>query len=223
MNSQNEAKIRVFIADDQDMIVQGLRYIIDAQTDMMVAATTNTGQAALNALQTSEIDVALLDIRMPERTGIEVSAALKAAGSLCRVVLLTTFDHADYVAEGIRAGAVGFLLKDAPTEQLLEGIRRAAKGEVFFWTANAQDALANLHTAGNVNESPGLTLTEQLTEREQDVLQCMAYGWRNQEIAEHMHVSIGTIKTHVHRIIQKMDVEDRTQAVIRAIRGGLVD
>ncbi|MFB5189998.1 response regulator [Alicyclobacillus fastidiosus] len=221
MNCGQERQIRVFIADDQDMIVQGLRYIVDAQADMTVVGVAQNGAIALEQLQLGVADVALIDIRMPELTGIEVVEQLNSRQVGCKVILLTTFDHAEYVQEGIRAGAVGFLLKDSPTEQLLDGIRRAASGEVFYLTANAQGALATLYTAGESKQP--MTLLEPLTDRERDVLQCMAQGMRNQEIAEQMCLSIGTVKTHVHRILQKMGAEDRTQAVVWAIRGGLVN
>lgn len=212
--------IRVFIADDQDMITQGLRYIIQSQPDMTVVGVANNGREAEHALRQGGIDVALLDIRMPFASGIEIARRCQGTDWQGKIVLLTTFDQPDYILDGIRAGAVGFLLKDAPTEQLLEGIRRAAAGEVFFSSANAQHAFSAVNTfiAGESH-----TLAEPLTTRELEVLQHMANGLRNHDIATRMCVSIGTVKTHVHRILSKMGAEDRTQAVVWAIRSHLVD
>ncbi|MCY0902926.1 MAG: response regulator transcription factor [Firmicutes bacterium] len=230
--------IAVMIVDDQAMIRQGLAYIISSQDDLRVVAEARDGDEAVTKACTCNPDVILMDIRMPGRHGIAATRAILAAGSAARVVLLTTFDDEQNVFDGIRAGAVGYLLKDADAADLLEAIRAAARGEAVYRTPTAARVVARALSASVVEPeashatppreaTPLATYSdgeiESLTEREVEVLQQMAYGKRNTEIATVLCVSEGTVKTHVHRILQKLGVEDRTQAVILAIRLGLVD
>jgi DNA-binding NarL/FixJ family response regulator len=218
-------KIRVVLADDQPIVRQGLRYIIDAQPDMEVVSEAGDGEAAIKTTINTRPDVVLMDIQMPNRTGIEATRSILSALPNVKVVLLTTFDVQEYVIDGIRAGAVGYLLKDTDTKELLDGIRWVHQGEAIYRTAKASKALAKaISNEGGFeyDADKHLNLLEPLTEREVDVLQQMAYGRRNSEIAEILHISLGTVKTHVHRIIQKLGVEERTQAVVFAIRQGIV-
>jgi DNA-binding NarL/FixJ family response regulator len=217
--------IRIVLAEDQSIIRQGLRYIIDAQPDMTVVDEAADGDQALQTAIQAAPDLVLMDIRMPGRNGIEATRAILAALPDTKVVLLTTFDIQEYVFDGIRAGAVGYLLKDAETKVLLEGIRAASQGAVMYRSAASGKALAQAMQAGATNAASGdqvHALLEPLTEREQEVLQQMAFGRRNPEIADILCVSEGTVKTHVHRILQKFGVEDRTQAVVMAIRQHIV-
>ncbi len=217
--------IRIMLAEDQSIVRQGLRYIIQAQLDMTVVGEAADGEEALQLARQTRPDLILMDIRMPVRTGIEATRAILTVLPETKVILLTTFDIQEYVFEGIRAGAVGYLLKDAETHILLEGIRAAAQGGVTFRSRLSREALAQaLHEEHKdpAQQWQARALLEPLTEREHAVLQQMAFGKRNWEIARLFSVSEGTIKTHVHRILQKFGVEDRTQAVVLAIRQQIV-
>lgn len=219
-------KIRIVLADDQSLIRQGLRYILNAQSDMEVIGEADDGKKAIEITLTAAPDVVLMDIQMSNGTGIEATRKILQKMPQIKVILLTTFDVQEYVFEGIRAGAVGYLLKDAETNELLEGIRLAYSGAAIYRTTTASKALAQALTPieemepENIGENT--RFLEPLTEREIDVLQQMAFGRRNSEIAKILYVSEGTVKTHVHRILQKLGVEDRTQAVVFAIRKRLV-
>ena len=217
--------IRILLAEDQAIIRQGLRYILDAQGDMRVAGEAEDGQGAIQAALQVKPDLVLMDIRMPGRDGIEATRAILYALPETKIVLLTTFDIQEYVYDGIRAGAVGYILKDAPTQELLEGIRAAMRGAISYRSAASGQALAQALQDGTEIAAPDEQdpiLLEPLTERELEVLQQMAYGRRNAEIAGLLSVSEGTVKSHVHRILQKFGVEDRTQAVVIALRRHIV-
>jgi len=217
--------IRIVLAEDQAIIRQGLRYIVDAQPDMTVVGEAVDGDAAVRTTIHTTPDLVLMDIRMPKSNGIEATRTILAALPQTKVVLLTTFDIQEYVIDGIRAGAVGYLLKDAETRVLLEGIRAAYQGAVIYRSAASGRAIAQaMHIGKELTplDDQAYALLEPLTGREQEVLQQMAYGRRNPEIASLLCISEGTIKTHVHRILQKFGVEDRTQAVVMAIRYHIV-
>jgi DNA-binding NarL/FixJ family response regulator len=221
-----DTPIRILLAEDQPIIRQGLRYIIDAQPDMTVVGEAADGDEALQMATQTAPDLILMDIRMPNCDGIEATGQIVRALPETKVVLLTTFDIQDYVLDGIRAGAVGYLLKDAQTSVLLDGIRAAQSGAVMYRSAGSSQALAQaMHTTHHVEVSgldEGGALLEPLTDREREVLQQMAFGRRNAEIADLLCVTEGTIKTHVHSILRKFGVEDRTQAVVIALRQGIV-
>ncbi|MHB1627269.1 MAG: response regulator [Bacilli bacterium] len=224
------------LADDQAMIRHGLSYIVSTQEDLRVVGEAGNGDEAVAMAADCRPDVILMDIRMPGRTGIEATRAILKDNPDARIVLLTTFDVDEYVFDGMRAGAVGYLLKDADTHDLLDAIRAAQRGEAIYRTGAASRVLAQA-IAHQASASDGRTssalrspaaaaneaLLEPLTERELDVLQHMAYGKRNSQIAEELFVSEGTVKTHVHNILQKLRADDRTQAVVFAIRNRLVD
>jgi len=217
--------IRIVLAEDQAIIRQGLRYVIDAQSDMRVVGEAADGEQAVQTSLQTVPDVVLMDIRMPKISGIEATRALHEALPDARVILLTTFDIKEYVYDGIRAGAVGYILKDAETQVLLDGIRAAHHGAVIYRSENSGEAVAQamqeVKEIATLNEQKP-ALLEPLTDREQEVLQQMAFGHNNAEIAGILSVSEGTVKTHVHRILQKFGVEDRTQAVVIALRRRLV-
>lgn len=219
-------KIRIVLADDQPIVRQGLKYIIDSQADMEVVGEAADGKTTIEMTKNTNPDVVLMDIQMPNGTGIEATYNILDSMPYIKVVLLTTFDVQDYVFDGIRAGAVGYLLKDTDTKELLDGIRWVNQGQAIYRTAMASKALAKAISEGKNTEQKDTKtsdLPEPLTERETDVLQQMAYGRRNSEIADILHISQGTVKSHVHRIFQKLGVEDRTQAVVFSIRNGLVE
>lgn len=227
MSSGNEQadRIRIVLADDQPIIRQGLRFIIGTQPDMEVVGEAGDGDVAVSEAERLSPDLVLMDIQMPGRSGIEATRAIAASRPATKVMLLTTFDVQEYVADGIRAGAIGYLLKDADTKTLLEGIRSAHRGAAIYQSTTAAKALAEAlrgQQSAHIPSAKEAGPREPLTDKEREVLQLMAYGIRNSEIADKLYISEGTVKTHVHRILAKLDVQDRTQAVVIAIRSGIV-
>ncbi|RNB74103.1 response regulator [Brevibacillus panacihumi] len=223
--ASNPSKIKVILVDDQNMIRQGLGYVIQMQPDMEVIGEASDGVEAVELVSTLAPDVVLMDVQMPKKSGIQATKEIVQMHPEIKVLILTTFDNHNYVVEGIRAGAVGYMLKDADSQEMLDLIRRANQGEALFHTVTAAKALAEvLHSSRNQVESAvdQSFLLDELTERELDVLQQLAYGYRNDQIAQNLYISEGTVKTHVHRILHKMGVEDRTQAVAKALRHRLV-
>ncbi|WDF50447.1 response regulator transcription factor [Paenibacillus sp. KACC 21273] len=219
------SNIRIVLVDDQPIVRQGLQYIINAQSDMECVGEASNGHQALEVTLEQQPDMVLMDIQMPECSGLEATEQILRVLPDMKIVLLTTFDVQDYIKEGIRAGATGFLLKDADTQELLAGIRAVYKGEALYKTPLASKALAEALKKAEpapLSTPAKYELIEPLTDQELIVLQQMAYGKRNSEIALALHISHGTVKTHAHRIFQKLNVEDRTQAVVLAIRQGLV-
>jgi DNA-binding NarL/FixJ family response regulator len=227
-------KLRIVLAEDQPIIRQGIRYILDAQPDMHVVAEASDGQQVLHTVRTTQPDIVLMDIRLPLLNGIEATSALLQTLPNLKVVLLTTYDLQEYVIAGIRAGAVGYLLKDSTTSVLLDGIRAAAHGAIVYHSTSSAASLHTLThtpptTAHDISNTSGTLPSnlisgpqEPLTEREHEILQQMAFGHRNVDIARILSISEGTVKSHVHRIIQKLGVQDRTQAVVLALRQHLV-
>ncbi len=192
---------------------------------MSVVAEAEDGEQAVHVSLLKAPDVVLMDIRMPGKNGIEATREILQERPDTKIILLTTFDVQEYVYEGIRAGAVGYLLKDAETKALLDGIRAASQGAVIYRSTLSGKAIARALESGMEDISPQNQYSaplEPLTEREQEVLQQMALGHRNSEIASLLSVTEGTVKTHVHRILQKFGVDDRTQAVVIAIRQHIV-
>ncbi len=221
------SKIRVLLADDQTMIRQGFAYVIGLQADLELVGEAADGVEAVELAGRLRPDVILMDVQMPRMTGIEAIRAIGQTQPETKMVILTTFDDQDYIYESIRAGAVGFLLKDADVEEMLGAVRAACRGEAVYKSGHA--ALALRRAAADVAQAAGAeaaqeatpSLAEPLTEREREILQEMAYGLRNDQIARKLYIAEGTVKSHVHRILQKLGCEDRTQAVVLALRGGL--
>lgn len=219
-------KIRVVLVDDQKMIRQGLGYVIQMQADMEMIGEASDGEEAVELVRTLCPDVVLMDVQMPNKSGIEATREIILQQPTMKVLILTTFDNHNYVVDGIRAGAVGYMLKDADSQEMLDLIRRAYQGEALFHTVTAAKALAEVLQAQLAvpdSSVAGPVLLDELTDRELDVLQQLANGYRNDQIAQNLFISEGTVKTHVHRILQKMGVEDRTQAVAKAFRHKLVN
>ncbi|MGH0590575.1 response regulator [Bacillus mycoides] len=218
-------KIRIVLADDEQLIREGLTYILNSQSDMVVVGEANNGKEALEVTLQCIPDIMLMDVQMPQGTGIEITRNVIYSLPDTKIILLTTFDIQEYVFDGIRAGAAGYLLKDTETQTLLNGIRSIYSGATLYNTTTASKALAKiLNPIANLETNQSLTpsLMEALTDRETEILQLMAYGKKNKGIATILCISEGTVKTHVHNIIQKLDVEDRTQAVVLGIRINLV-
>ncbi|UIO43281.1 response regulator transcription factor [Brevibacillus brevis] len=234
MENQNKKEtIRVVLVDDQTMIRQGLGYVIKMQKDMEVSGEASNGEEAVKIIGEVLPDVVLMDVQMPNMSGIDATREITRLHPSIKVLILTTFDTYDYIVDGIRAGAVGYMLKDSDSQDMLDLIRRAHQGEALFYTATAAKALAEVLQFQQKNHEPEsdadcdsalppLVMFDQLTDRERDVLEQLSYGKRNDQIAQHLLISGGTVKTHIHRILQKMGVEDRTQAVAKAIRYKIV-
>jgi DNA-binding NarL/FixJ family response regulator len=215
--------IRVLLADDQALVRGGLRKLIDTEDDMTVVAEAADGLQAVDAARASRPDVAVLDIRMPHLDGIEAARRIIAAlGDDVRVLMLTTFGLDDYVFEALRAGASGFMLKDAPPEEVLDAIRVVAAGSALLAPAVTRAVIAEFarrSPAQGADHSPRLA---ELTAREREVLILLTRGRSNAEIAADLVVSEATAKTHVAHVLMKLGVRDRVQAVIFAYETGLV-
>ncbi|HEV8249382.1 MAG TPA: response regulator transcription factor [Gaiellaceae bacterium] len=213
--------IRVLLVDDQELVRAGFRMILDAEPDLEIVAEAGDGLEALEAADRHTIDVALMDIRMPNLDGIEATRRLLERSPETRVLMLTTFDLNEYVYEALRAGASGFLLKDAPPEKLVEAIRIVADGEALLApsiTRRVIEEYVSRPPAGN-----GLpTELDELTSRELEVLRLVARGLSNAEIAGQLFLGETTVKTHVAHILQKLRLRDRVQAVVLAYESGLV-
>ncbi|REE83909.1 LuxR family two component transcriptional regulator [Paenibacillus taihuensis] len=228
--TNNDGKITVLLVDDQKMIRQGFSYVISLQNDMEIAGEAADGHEAVDQALALRPDIILMDIQMPGMTGIEASKAIIKQLPGVKIVILTTFNDPDYIYEVIRSGAVGYLLKDADVEDMLEAIRSAYRGEAVYRTELAAGALSRAVSSAflvppvsnGAKDGADSSLLEPLTEREQEILQEMAYGLRNDRIAQKLFISEGTVKSHVHRILQKFGCEDRTQVVVTALRRGMV-
>ncbi len=210
--------IRVVIADDQALVRAGFRLIVQSQPDMQVAGEAADGQEAIDLVKSERPDVVLMDIRMPRVDGIE---ATRQVASLTRVVILTTFELDEYVFDALGAGASAFLLKAAPPEDLIKAIRVVAAGEALL----APSVTRRLIEEFAKRPEPAPTKSKQLetlTERESEVLREVARGLSNAEIAQRLHVSETTVKTHVAHLLDKLELRDRVQAVILAYEAGLV-
>lgn len=212
--------IRVLVVDDQALVRAGFRMILEAEPDVEVVAEAADGVEALAAVQLHEPDVVLMDVRMPNMDGIAAARQILDDGSSAKVVMLTTFDMDEYVYEALRAGASGFLLKDVPPERLVAGIRAVASGESLLAPSVTRRLIETY-----VRRQPARALPpaiKELTAREREVLELMAHGLSNGEIAEAFVVSETTVKTHVAHILGKLDLRDRVQAVVFAYECGLV-
>jgi DNA-binding NarL/FixJ family response regulator len=216
--------IRVLLVDDQALIRAGFRMILDAEEDIEVVGESANGAQAIDSVKRLKPHVVLMDIRMPEMDGIEATrriVAAEAGEDPVRVLMLTTFDLDEYVYDALRVGASGFLLKDVPSDQLIGGIRLVAAGEALLAPSVTRRLIAEFaRTAPADRESP--IALDELTPRELEVLKLIARGLSNAEIADELVVSNTTVKTHVARILLKLGVRDRVQAVVAAYESGLV-
>jgi DNA-binding NarL/FixJ family response regulator len=213
--------IGVLIVDDQELVRAGFRMILEAQDEIEVVGEASDGAEAVEAARALDPDVVLMDVRMPGTHGVEATRLLVAAGARARVLMLTTFDAEEYVYEAMKAGASGFLLKNAPPAQLVAAVRATAAGEAQLAPAIVQRMVEEFLR----RPAPGTTrpaALDELTERELDVLRLLARGLANAEIAAALFLGEATVRTHVSRILSKLDLRDRTQAVVLAYESGLV-
>lgn len=231
--------VRVALVDDQQLVRAGFRMVIDSQPDLEVVLEAGDGAQAVRALTAGPtrpvVDVVLMDVRMPTMDGLSATAAITAAhadaddGSAPRVIVLTTFDLDEYVLAAIRAGASGFLLKDAPPEEMLAAIRTVHRGDAVIAPSSTRRLLEHLVTAlppEDTSDDPAAAAARAalagLTDREREVLVLMARGRSNTEIGQDLFVAEATVKTHVGRILAKLGARDRVQAVVVAYETGLV-
>ncbi|MFC7905739.1 response regulator [Streptomyces nigra] len=219
----------VLIADDQTLQRFGFRMLLESQDDMTVLGEAANGSEAVRMTAELNPDVVLMDVRMPGLDGIEATRRITAAGDRTRVLILTTFDLDEYAYAGLRAGASGFLVKDAQPEELLAGIRAVATGDAVVApsvTRRLLDAYVHHLPSGAPERAPVVTGEDPrlsaLTEREREILTVVGQGWTNNEIATRLHLAESTVKTHVGRILAKTNSRDRIQAVILAYDTGLV-
>ncbi len=221
--SAEPTPIRVGVVDDQALMVTGFRMILDSVPDLTVVGEASNGLEALTMVADHQPDVVLMDIRMPELDGVEATRRLTADPAVsARVLILTTFDLDEYVFAALQAGAAGFLLKDTPPEQLIEAVRVVAAGDALLApsvTRRLVEQFARSGPTGPTADVPGL---DDLTNRETEVLKALAKGMSNAEIAGELYVGETTVKTHVGRVLMKLGLRDRVQAVVAAYESGLV-
>jgi len=212
--------IRVLLVDDQALVRAGFRMVIDSQDDLTVVGEAGDGLAAIELVARCRPDVVVMDVRMPVMDGIEATRRITAIEPAPKVVVLTTFDLDEHALQAIRAGASGFLLKDAPPEEMLQALRTVHAGDAVIAPSTTRRLLD--HLAPPAADPAAVRAVAGLTEREREVLTAMARGWSNGEIAERFVLADGTVKTHVGRILAKLGVRDRVQAVVLAFDAGLV-
>lgn len=214
--------IRVVLVDDQELLRLGFRMILDAEPDLEVVGEAGDGAAGVEVVAQTDPDIVLMDVRMPGLDGIEATAQISRGRSNTRVIILTTFDLDEYVYAGLRAGASGFLLKDAPPADLLAAIRTVAVGDAVLAPSATRRLIDQFTAAPATPTRPGGDMLAELTTREREVFILVARGQSNREIAATLFLSEGTVKVHVGRILSKLNLRDRIQAVVLAYDAGIV-
>jgi DNA-binding NarL/FixJ family response regulator len=214
--------IRILLADDQDLIRAGFRMIIGSEDDLVIVGEASDGERAVWEAQRLQPDVVLMDVQMPVLDGLEATRRIVASPEIpaTRVLILTTFDRDDYIYEALRAGASGFLLKNASPEQLIHGVRVVAAGDALLAPSVTRRLIADM-ARPRVRPELAVQLAR-LTDREAEVLRAMAAGLSNAELADQMILGEATVKTHVSRVLMKLNLRDRVQAVAFAYESGLV-
>lgn len=207
--------IQILLVEDQTLMRQGLKTILDLEPGLRVIGEASDGENGVRLALEMRPDVILMDVQMPRLNGVDATAKLCRQWPEAKVIILTTFDRDDYVYQGVRAGALGYLLKDAPANRLIETIRRVHAGEVFIQPEIASRALREMMR-------PAAVATEPLSEREREVLLLLAQGASNKDMAEKLFITEGTVKNHVSNILAKLQAENRTQAADIARKHGLV-
>jgi DNA-binding NarL/FixJ family response regulator len=218
--------IRVVIVDDQLLICQGFQTLLDLEDDIQVVGLAHNGQVAVAVVEQQQPDVVLMDVRMPELDGVAATRQITQRFPHVAVIILTTFDDDEYVFEGLKAGARGYLLKDISSAELIQAVRTAAAGQGLMQPSIARKVFTEFSRLAAFDnparETPQPAASSLLTERESDVLSAMNEGLSNREIAARLVISEGTVKTHVSNILGKLEVRDRTQAIVKARTLGLV-
>jgi DNA-binding NarL/FixJ family response regulator len=214
--------IKILLVDDQPLFREGLRTLLSVHSDFEIVGEAGNGQEAINLARSYRPSVVLMDLQMPVLDGVAATRHLHQEYPQCRVIVLTTFDDDEMVFDGLRAGAVGYLLKDAPSEKLAEAIRVAARGESFLQPSVAAKVVAEFARLTRKTVEHSNSFSEPLSEREVEILRLIASGASNREIADCLFLAEGTVKNHVTSILGKLGVRDRTQAAIKAKDIGLV-
>jgi DNA-binding NarL/FixJ family response regulator len=214
--------IRVLLVDDQELVRTGFRMVLDAQPGIEVAGEASDGRVALEVLRSTTADVVLMDVRMPRMDGIEATRHICASPDGPKVIILTTFDLDEYAFAALKAGAAGFLLKDARPEQLIEAIRAVSSGDSVVAPSTTRRLIDRFVQHIPDEDQQTNDALDTLTAREGEVLELVARGMSNGEIAGMLYVSEATVKTHVGRILSKLDLRDRVQAVVFAYETGLI-
>jgi DNA-binding NarL/FixJ family response regulator len=215
-------RIRVMLVDDQRLMRDGLRILLELEPDLEVVGEAGDGQAALDTYAAAWPDVVLMDIRMPEMDGVEATRRLCARWPEARVIILTTFDDDAYVFDGLRAGALGYLLKAVSGQELAEAIRTVMAGGALIEPSVARKVVAEFARWAPPARPLAESLPEPLSEREEEVLRLLAHSLTNREIAARLNLAEGTVKNYVTSILQKIGARDRTQAALRAQELGLL-
>lgn len=213
--------ITILLIEDQTLMRQGLKIILDMEDGLHVVGEAANGEDGVREALRLRPDVILTDIQMPKMTGVEATLAICAAWPQARVIVLTTFDRDDYVFQSIRAGAMGYLLKDTPADNLISTIRRVHAGDVFIQPEIASRALREIASGIDTRHDSSPQQQFDLSDREREVLMLLAHGASNREIAEKLFITEGTVKNHVSNILGKLQAENRTQAANIARKYGL--
>jgi DNA-binding NarL/FixJ family response regulator len=214
--------IKILLVDDQPLFREGLRTLLSVHPDFEIVGEAGNGKEAISLVQSSGASVVLMDLQMPILDGVAATRRLRVEHPDCRVIVLTTFDDDEMVFDGLRAGAVGYLLKDAPSEKLAEAIRVAASGETFLQPSVAGKVVAEFARLSRKTAEHSDFHNELLSERELEILRLIGKGDSNREIADALFLAEGTVKNHVTNILGKLHVRDRTQAAIKAKDSGLI-
>jgi DNA-binding NarL/FixJ family response regulator len=212
--------IRVLVADDQSMVRAGFRMLLAGEKDIEVVAEASTGLEAVDKAARFHPTIVLMDIRMPELDGLQATRRILAADRAARILILTTFDLDEYIYEGLRAGASGFVLKDDPPEQLIAAIRTVAAGDALLSPTITKRVIKQFARIPRPEPPKGL---DELTSREREILRLIVNGLSNAEIGQELYISDTTVKTHVTHILQKLGLRDRVQAVVLAYQTGLFE
>lgn len=210
--------MKVLICDDQAIVRDGLELLLQLEKDIEVTGTAEDGIQALEMIAKKQPDLVLMDLKMPGINGVETTRRILATYPQIKVLVLTTFDDDEWVFDAIRAGAAGYLLKDTPRARVIEAIHGTLQGKSFVDPAVVGKLMNQI---ANKQEQPASTINERLTDREMDVLRLIARGLGNGEIAKQLHLSEGTVRNHVSSIFTRLEISDRTQAAILAIKHGL--
>jgi len=214
--------ITILLVDDQPLFREGLRTLLSVRPDLKVVGEAGDGEEAIKLCRLLKPAVVLMDLQMPVLDGVEATRRLHHEQPDSRVIVLTTFDDDEMVFDGLRAGALGYLLKDAPSEKLAEAIRAAARGESFLQPSIAAKVVAEFARLTTKRSPPAQALIEPLSDREQEILALIATGATNREIGNQLFLAEGTVKNHVTNVLGKLGVRDRTQAALKAREMGFI-
>ncbi|MGB9842745.1 MAG: response regulator [Caldisericia bacterium] len=214
-------KIKILIADDQKLIREGLKVLLEMEEDFTVIGEASNGKEAVDLYIKLRPDIVLMDIQMPVMNGVNAIKKIKEIDELSKIIILTTFDDDEYVFDGLKSGALGYILKDISIEKLSDTIRTIYKGGALIEPSITKKILSEISKIEKAPKGDALLL-EQLSSREKEILSLIAKGYTNQEIADKLLLSVGTVKNYVTNILQKMEVKDRTEAVIKVKDSGII-